>query len=300
MLQVRPFARTDREQLSRLVNAHVAAATPGGSVPVALLLNDLERPLGEFVIGPWVTDVATLVAVDNDRLVAAAHLRRYTDDHRASDSYRDAGEIVWLLCWPDHLDAGRAVCDRSIGRLREWGVRVLYGDGSLPAPGVYGVTTAWPHVRRLYEEAGFDSSESQEEIIFVGTVDQLPAPGDAPVNGLTLRRELGPLGTAFNAVLDAEVVGTYEVDDDLTRGGANLAFAGWADECNHWVRDGLRGQGIGTWLVSHAGAWLRLGGTTRLMTYAIEGDHTEAWIRYYARYGLTPINRTTRGWQQKP
>jgi hypothetical protein len=36
MIEVRPFARGDREQLSRLVNAHVAAATPGGSVPAAM------------------------------------------------------------------------------------------------------------------------------------------------------------------------------------------------------------------------------------------------------------------------
>jgi GNAT superfamily N-acetyltransferase len=95
-------------------------------------------------------------------------------------------------------------------------------------------------------------------------------------------------------------VGTYEVDDDLTRGGANLAFAGWADECNHWVRDDLRGRGIGTWLVANAAAWLRLGGTTRLMAYVIDSDHTQAWIRYYSRYGLTPINRTSRGWQKRP
>jgi GNAT superfamily N-acetyltransferase len=95
------------------------------------------------------------------------------------------------------------------------------------------------------------------------------------------------------------VVGSYEVDDDLTRGGSNLAFAGWADECNHWVRDDLRGRGIGTWLVAHAADWLRLGGTTRLMTYAIEGESTAAWTHYYARYGLTPINRTTRGWHRR-
>ena len=65
-------------------------------------------------------------------------------------------------------------------------------------------------------------------------------------------------------MLDGEVVGTYEVDDDLTRGGANLAFAGWADECNHWVRADLRGRGIGTWL----------------MAYTVDGEHTEAWTRY--------------------
>jgi hypothetical protein len=188
VLEVRPYLRVDREQLLRLVNAHVAAATPGGSVPAALLLSDLERPLGEYVVGPWVSEVATLVAVVDQRLVGAAHLRRYTDDDRASPSYRNAGEIVWLLCWPDHLDAGQAVRDLAIARLDAWGVRVQYGDGTLPAPGVYGVSNAWPHVHRLYEEAGFDTSNSQVEIVFAGGVDRLPVPGGAPIEGLTVRR----------------------------------------------------------------------------------------------------------------
>ena len=77
MIEVRPFTRGDREQLARLVNAHVAAAMPGASVPTATLLNDLERPIGEYVVGPWVTDMATLVVVEGDRIVAGAHLRRY-------------------------------------------------------------------------------------------------------------------------------------------------------------------------------------------------------------------------------
>jgi hypothetical protein len=69
MVEVRPFARHDREQLTALVNAHIAAATPGGSIPTATLLNQLEHPLGEYIIGPWVTDLATFVAVERDRVV---------------------------------------------------------------------------------------------------------------------------------------------------------------------------------------------------------------------------------------
>ena len=107
MIEVRPFERRDRDQLARLVNAHVAAATPGGSIPVSTLLSDLERPLGEELIGPWVTELATLVAVERGRLLGAAHLRRYTSDAVASEWYRDSGEIRWLLCWPGQSDAGR-------------------------------------------------------------------------------------------------------------------------------------------------------------------------------------------------
>jgi GNAT superfamily N-acetyltransferase len=300
MALVRQFARYDREQLRELASAHAGAATPGGSIPSAVLLNQLEHPLGEFVVGPWVTDLATLVGIEHERIVAAAHLRRYSDDGRASDSFRNAGEIVWLLCWPNHLDAGRAVRDAALAHLARWGVRVCYGDGALPVPGVYGVSDSWPHVQLLYEEAGFDATDGQVEIVYGGPLDGIPALGDPPIEGMSLHRELGPIATAFNAVLDGRIVGTYEVDTDLTRGGTNLAFAGWADECNHWVDKEWRGRGIGTWLVAHAAEWLRLRGTTRLLAYAIEDGNIDWCTRYYARYGLHPVNRTIRGWTRLP
>lgn len=297
-MEIRPFARRDREQLTRLASAHLAAVIPGASIPASILLSQLEHPIGEYVIGSWVTDLATFVAVDRGRVVAAAQVRRYADDERASESYRNTGEIVWLLCWPEHLDAGRAVRDASLEQLSEWHVCQWYGDGSLPVPGAYGVSDAWPHVQLLFEEAGFDCRDGQVEIVYAGSLDGIASPGSPPLSALTVRRQLGPLGTAFNAVLGGETVGTFEVDDDLTRGGTNLAFAGWADECNHWVREDLRGQGIGTWLVAHAAAWLRLGGTTRLLAYAIENEHIDRCTSYYGRYGLKPINRTVRGWQR--
>lgn len=78
--------------------------------------------------------------------------------------------------------------------------------------------------------------------MYAGTLDGISVPPNPPLPGLSLRRQLGSLGTAFNAILGGEIVGTLEVDDDLTRGGTNLAFAGWADECNHWVREDLRGR----------------------------------------------------------
>lgn len=300
MLEVRPFVRHDREQLRALASAHAAAATPGASIPTATLLNHLERPVGEHIIGPWVTDLATFVAVERDRVLAAAHLRRYASHERVSESYRNLGEIEWLLCWPDHLDAGRAVRDEALNQLRKWDLRIWGADGTLPAPGVYGVSDSWPHVQLLYEEAGFDASSGQVEIVYAGTLDDFPPAGDPPLPGLSIRRHVGPLATAFNAVLKGEVVGTCEVDQDLTEGGTNMAFVGWADECNHWVREDRRGQGIGTWVVAHAARWLRLGGTTRFMAYTIENEHTDRCTDYYARYGLHPVNRTVRGWLRQP
>ena len=74
----------------------------------------------------------------------------------------------------------------------------------------------------------------------------------------------GSAGTSFEAVTDdGEVVGIFEVDDDLRRWGSMMRMAGWADECNHWVRAYLQGLGVGTWLFRHGAAWLRLAGIDR-------------------------------------
>jgi len=295
--EVRPFARSDRDQLTRLVNAHIATVMPGWAVPVSAVLNQLERQPGEYIVDPWVIDRATFVGIERDRLVAAAHVLRYGDEDRVSDDFRNAGEIAWLICWPHHVGAGRAVRDAALARIDAWSVRVQYAGGSLPTPAAYGVSDSWPHVRRLYEEAGF--SAGQIEVQFVGPIDAVPAPAaEPPLAGLTVQRALGPLGTEFSAVLDGEVVGIFEVDDDLARGGSQVGMAGWADVGNHSVREDVRGRGVGSWLFAHGVAWLRLGGTTRLLAYAVENDELPAHARYYRRFGLEPVNRTVRGWKR--
>ena len=61
-VQVRPFRRGDRDQLTRLVNAHAEAVVPGMSVSVNTVLSSLERQPGEFIVDPWVSERVTLVA----------------------------------------------------------------------------------------------------------------------------------------------------------------------------------------------------------------------------------------------
>jgi len=101
LLQVRPFKRNDREQLTALVNAHVQAVIPGFSVSVNTVLSQLEREPGEFIVDPWVIERFTLVAEQRGRIVAAAHLLRYGTDAEVGQDYRGTGEIKWLICWPE-------------------------------------------------------------------------------------------------------------------------------------------------------------------------------------------------------
>src|SRR5436309_12056318 len=114
-VQVRPFRRGDRDQLTRLVNAHAEAVVPGMSVSVNTVLSSLERQPGEFIEDPWVSERVTLVAEQRGRVAAAAHLLRYFPDERAGESARDAGEIRWLLYWPETTAANPCWPDAARG-----------------------------------------------------------------------------------------------------------------------------------------------------------------------------------------
>jgi ribosomal protein S18 acetylase RimI-like enzyme len=300
-IEVRPFRRDDREQVTALVNAHVQAVVPGVSLSVNAVMSQLEREPGEFIVDPWVTERATLVAVERDRVVAAAHLLRYGTDEHVGESYRDAGEIRWLLCWRDapfwpDTGAGDALARACIGHLEGWNVGRLYADGTLPAPGVYGVPECWPHVRAIYERAGF-VLDGHTEIVFVASVDGLPQPKASPVEGLSLRRELGVNGTRFSAVLGNEVVGFIEVETDHTNGGTLSRLAGWADVGNLHVSEDYRHAGVATWLVGEAAEWLRTGRVERLLAYA-EPEHEDD-IALYEGLGFRELTRTERGWVKK-
>ena len=100
-IEVRAFRRSDREQLTHLVNTHAAAVVPGMGVSVSTVLSSLERQPGEFIEDPWVSERVTLVAEQRNRIAAAAHLRRHYPDERAGKAARDVGEIRWLLFWPE-------------------------------------------------------------------------------------------------------------------------------------------------------------------------------------------------------
>src|ERR1035438_6047534 len=99
-IQVRPFRRSDLDQLTQLMNAHIQAVVPGLGVSVSTALASLERQPGEFIEDPWVSERVTLVAEQQHRVAAAAHLLRYFADDRAGQAARDAGAIGWFLFWP--------------------------------------------------------------------------------------------------------------------------------------------------------------------------------------------------------
>jgi GNAT superfamily N-acetyltransferase len=309
-IEVRPFRRHDREQLTDLVNAHAAAVVPGVGVSVAAMLSHLEREPGEFIVDPWVSERVTLVAEQNDRVTAAAHLLRYAQGADVGPGYRGVGEIRWLVFWPegprlgnpwwtDGTQAATDLIGACIAQFERWSVTEQTAGGELPVPGVYGVPDQWPHVSALYEQAGFEH-DGHTELVYLARVADLPRPS-APVAGLEVRRSVGLNGTRLSALLDGAVIGYIEVE--IRAEGERLARqAGWADVGNLHVSERYRRRKVATWLLGQAAGWLQLAHVTRLLdySYASGADATgRTYDDYRAFLGSLPftvLTRTRRGW----
>ena len=296
-IEVRPFRRSDREQLTTLVNAHIEVVLPGAAVSVNAVLRQLEREPEETIVDPWAVARTTLVAVARDEVVAAAHLVRYGAGEEVGPTYRDAAEIRWLLFWPGADDAAGALAERCVGEMAAWGVRRMYADGSLPAPGLYGIPDVGPHVGAALERAGFAASDRVEAVLVADVADLPHGRGPAPVAGMTVRRALGRHATRFSAVLDGRVVAFHEIQADLTGGGARARVAGWADVWELHVDEGLRRRGVGRFLVGRSADWLRLGRVDRLLDYVVVGE-ADAHLAFLRALGFQELTRTRRGWRR--
>ncbi|MFJ3309873.1 N-acetyltransferase [Streptomyces sp. NPDC086549] len=301
MTEVRPFRRDDRDQLTDLVNAHVAAVVPGVSVSVNTVLSSLERQPDEFVTDPWVSERITLVAEQRRHVVAAAHLLRYRPDAEVGPHYRDAGEIGWFL-WhppasfrPDTEEAAGLLMSACLARLARWNVRVRHASGDLPAPAVYGLPRNWPHVRTVYERGGFRHTGTTE-VILIAWVSDLPRPQPRP--GVTVERTPGACGTRFTAHEAGTPVGYIEVDTTLARPERHVRAAGLADIGNLHIAPGRHGEDWPHRLLAHAADWLRLCGVDRLLAYG--GADDQAGTDHLLTAGFHELTRTDRGWEHAP
>ncbi|WP_031481701.1 GNAT family N-acetyltransferase [Streptomyces bicolor] len=300
-LEVRPFRRADRDQLTELINLHVATVVPGVSVSVNTVLSALERRPDEFITDPWVSERVTLVAEQRDHIVAAAHLLRYRADDEVGAAHRDVGEIGWLVhrppasYWPDSDRAADLLMSACLARLARWRVRARYASGDLPAPAVYGLPRNWPHIRALYERSGF-RHVGDTEVILCARVTDLPSAQPWP--GVTVERTLGECGTRLTAYADGRALGFIEVDTALSRPERQTRGTGLADIGNLYTDPSAHGEDLERRLLGEAADWLRLCGVDRLLAYEAAADGT--MIDRLTSAGFRELTRTDRGWEHRP
>lgn len=296
---VRPFRRSDREQVTGLVNAHVSAVVPGLSVSVNTVLSQLEREPGEPIVDPWVVERVTLVAELRGSVVAAALLHRYGSTSEVGKDYRGVGEIRWLVharsatFRPGADESGDVLMRACLAQLERWGVRRKWADGSLPAPGIYGVPEQWSHISELYQRAGF-VHEGKTEIVLLARVEDLPAAEPDALPGLEIRRSVGINGVRLTAVLGADEIGYIEVETNLAVSGLISRQDGWADVGNLHVTGTAEPDQLRLRLLAEAADWLRLARIDRLLHYTWEEEADE--LAFLRRAGFRVLTHTQRGW----
>ncbi|MFE9098092.1 N-acetyltransferase [Streptomyces sp. NPDC007264] len=301
MPEVRPFHRDDRDQLTELVNAHIAAVVPGVSVSVNTVLSALGRQPEEFITDAWVSERVTLVAEQHRHVVAAGHLLRHRADAEVGEDYRDAGVIDWFVFFPpasfrpgtqEAADVLMAAC---LAQLARWQVRVRYADGALPAPAVYGLPRVWPHIRAAYERADFRHT-GDTEVVLIAHVADLPRLEPRP--GVTVDRTVGECGTRFTAYGQGRSLGFIEVDTALARPERHARAKALADIGNLHITPGSHGEGLERRLLAQAADWLRLCGVDRLLAYERADDR--AAVDLLLASGFRELTRTDRRWEHRP
>lgn len=291
---VRPFERRDRDQLAALVNLHVAAVIPGVVLSVNAVLSQLEREPYENIVDPWVAERRCLVAVCDEDLVAAVLLHRFRGDEDVRPGYRGAGEIRWLVCKVDALEAGRQVLEAALAQMVAWKVTVVGADCSFPALGCYGVPDTLPHIRGLLRDAGF-AEPTRTELVLAATCEALT--GRHPPE-LLRTRALGLLGARFTLRRDGEEVGFIEVCDHSAEMARSSVGARWADIGNLIVPDESQLSWAMPQLLSVAAEWLLLGGVTRLVDYwAKDVDHP-GYLDQLEQLGFQTLVVNERGYRR--
>ena len=206
-----------------------------------------------------------------------------------------AGNPYWL----DATPAAKMLIAACIRQFEEWGVSSQDAGGNLPVPGVYGVPEQWPHVRALYEEAGF-LHKGHTEVVHLARVEDLPRPAGSPFGGLSVRRSVGMNGTRLSAALGEQVIGYIEVDT-LQEGQRLSRHGGWADIGNLCVAEGYRRRGLRV-LAPGAGGPNRpqLAHVDRLLDYTPIGDPSEpdesGYRMFLSASGFAELTRTKRVW----
>jgi hypothetical protein len=100
-------------------NAHLGAVVPGFALPAPYLASRLVRDPGEAVVDPWVVRRRTLLALEREHVVAAAHVCTTGPTGHVGPAFRNAGEVAWLVAWPSAREAARAVLAAGLGQLAD-------------------------------------------------------------------------------------------------------------------------------------------------------------------------------------
>jgi hypothetical protein len=273
---------------------HVASVIPGVVLSVNAVLGQLEREPEETIVDPWIAERRCLVAEHRAEVVAAALLHRFRNDEGVGADYRGAGEIRWLVCKTDALDAGAQLLDEALEQMRRWQVTLVGAECALPALGCYGVPDSLPHIRGLIRDAGF-GAPTRRELVLAARCDSLTGHDAA---GVAVERTLGLLGARFTLSRGDAELGFIEVCDHSSPMARSGAAARWADVGNLVVGSDGDLPATMPMLLAAAADWLLLGGVTRLIDYWAEDVDPQEYLAQLERLGFRRLVVNDRGFRR--
>jgi GNAT superfamily N-acetyltransferase len=287
MVKIEPLDKFYLPQVLDLVNAHLGAVVPGWALTACYFWERLKRNPAEWVTDPWVAERKSIVGVVNDRVCAAAHILRYGDQ----TPRKGTAEVAWLLFWPRERTAGEAILKECLRQMKAWQVTDRQISGPLPVPVCVGLPHVWPHIGLMLGQFGYSSNADVDESVYGGTLDGIPSPGEPPVEGASIHRDLGKFSTRFVARLEGRDVAYVECVADLTQGGQLPALSGWGELSEVETSDAMRNRGLGSWVMRHAVEWLRLSRCSRIVLSVAIDDEEAGAGRFYRRFGWAPLVR---------
>jgi hypothetical protein len=292
---IRSFERRDRDQLTALVNLHVAAVIPGVVLSVNTVLGQLEREPQETIVDPWVEERHCLVAERSDGIVAAALLHRFRADQDVGEAYRGLGAIRWLVCKVDAIEEGGRLLEAVVERMRGWRVRTVGADCALPALGCYGIPNTLPHLHDLLSAAGF-GRPTRTELVLAARCEDLIGHS---LEGAEVSRTLGLLGPRFTLSENGREVGFIEVCDQPAEMARSSVAVRWADVGNRMLLEGTDPGSALPALFAAGAEWLLLGGVTRVLDYWAEDIDPPSELAQLQRAGFHVLVHTERGFARR-
>jgi GNAT superfamily N-acetyltransferase len=294
MTEIRAFQPQYLPQMTQVINWHINILIPAWGLPSEIISSHIEKNPEQPVIDPWVSERKTLCAFSGETLVAAAHLLRYGDAEPVSESYRNKGDIAWFVFYPEFKAEAGDLLNACHAQMKQWHVKSLgLWDSGLYIPCSVGISENWPHLGKLFYEAGYRPNPERQEAVFGGGFESILALARQEPKWTLERQEREGL-KRYSAQNHGEIAYCLF---DMNLAVNKPALAGWAELCEIWVDAAWRRQGVGTFLLREMSAYLVQEGYRRIVFSVAIDDEKAGAGAFYRSLGWDAISPSQDAWE---
>jgi ribosomal protein S18 acetylase RimI-like enzyme len=297
MPTIRAFQPEDLSQLTQIINTHISMLIPTWELPSELILSRLEKNPDEPVIDPWVIERATFCAFVGENLVAAAHLLRYGDTETVNENHHNHGDIAWFVFEPAFESEAKELLSACHAQMRDWQVKTLGAwESGLYVPCFTGISDNWPHIGKLFYEAGYRPNPERAEAVFGGGFDGVYSPRELP-DKFAMKHRITANEIAIGLHRYGERVATIEARIDCSENDTKPALKTWAELSEVEVAETWRRRGVGTMLIDYLVFLLKDAGASQVVFSVAKDDEEAGAGAFYRSLGFKPFSRSQDAWE---